>query len=77
MSWRYTIAKGEAALRAYYASFPLRSLAVKREAERIIAELRANPPGPPRSAPINDGEDYELESRPGEAMRNGMLSPGT
>jgi hypothetical protein len=73
MSWQASDAKACAELRAYYASFPWRSLAVRRAAHEIAAKPR--PAGPVR--PLNHNEDYELPSRPGDALRNGMLSPGT
>jgi hypothetical protein len=71
------IAKAEADLQRYYASFPCRSAAVQREAERMIAELRANPPRPNETPPrLNDGEEYELERFPFETFVDGMRSPG-
>jgi hypothetical protein len=76
MSWRYTIAKSEAALRAFHATFPLRSAAVRRETERMIAEMRASP-RPNRTAPrLNDGWEYELERFPFETFVDGMRSAG-
>jgi hypothetical protein len=79
MSWRYTIAKHEAALREYYATFPWRTLAVKQFVEQLLEKWRANPPGPPKPAPrVNDGESCVrwrgyLEIG---ALRDGMDDPG-
>jgi hypothetical protein len=74
VNWR-SIEKAEAALQLYYQSFPCRSAAVQREAERMIRELRASPQ-PNGTAPrLNDGEEYE-HPRTGEAMLDGMTHPG-
>jgi hypothetical protein len=76
MSWRYTIAKGEAALQIYYQSFPARARAVNRYVDELIEQWRAHPPLPPRSAhPLNENEDY-VDERTGDVMRNGLRSPG-
>jgi hypothetical protein len=70
-------AKKEAALCAFHNSFGERTRNVMAYVDELIAEWRANPPPPPRPSPFTDHEDYELESRPGETLRDGMLSPGT
>jgi hypothetical protein len=46
MTWRATIARQEAALREYWATFPWRALAVKQFVGELIERWRANPPGP-------------------------------
>jgi hypothetical protein len=84
MTWRIDkpvnwagLAKAEAELQRYYASFPCRSAAVQREAERMIAEMRANPPRLNGAAPrLNDGWEYELERFPFETFVDGMRSAG-
>jgi hypothetical protein len=56
-SWRYTIARHEAALREYYATFPWRTLAVRQFVQQLLEKWRANPL--PRPGPrINDSETY-------------------
>jgi hypothetical protein len=73
-----TTAKAEAALQNYYSSFPARSRAVRCAVEQMLAEMRANPQPPLRTAPrLNDGEEYELERFPFETFVDGMFSPGT
>jgi hypothetical protein len=69
---RRSIAKREAALQSYWRSFPARSAAVMREVEAMIAEMRAHPPGPPRSVPLGEYEHPHT----GQAMLDGMTHPG-
>ena len=75
-SWRASIARQETALRQYHNSFRQWTIAMREEAQRVVDLWRANPPGPPKPYKINLGEDYELETRPGEVFRNGLHSPG-
>jgi hypothetical protein len=74
VAWR-SIEKAEAALRRFHDSFPARTRAVKRYVDEMIAELRANPPGPPRSVPRLKLGEYEHPDT-GEAMLDGLPHPG-
>ena len=71
-SWRVTIAKHEAALCRYYASFPWRSIAVMHAVKEIAAKPRRQ--GPMRR--LNDGWEYELRRFPFDVFRNGTRDAG-
>jgi hypothetical protein len=74
--WHPTIAKQEAALATFHASFSARSRAVAAYVDELIASGRLRNAPPPRSEILNDGETYELDNYPGQTFRNGLLDPG-
>jgi hypothetical protein len=75
MRW-WSSADKEAALARFHASFPARSRAVMREAERQIEELRATAPPRCPAPRLNDGWEYELERFPFETFVDGVRSAG-
>ena len=82
MSWGFTIAKHEAALRRFHDNMLAWSaVAIEHATAEIVAEIRACPSSAAKATHVplfdwRNDEEYELERHPFETFRNGLRSAG-